>query len=459
MLRLMVMVCLLLSPPAIAQLLAAEPTAKAKLTELPSEQSDAATEQFLKGIFSKTPAMSEVSVKVSSGVIYLSGNLSNQKDSEWMLDIAERLPNVLAVSNKTSLQGVSFGGLEPMWRELNELTKRLEKHLPSILFALIFFALVFFLSSSLTRAVRKALARKIANPFLLSVVTRVTLLPIWVLLFYFGLRLLGLSTLGATLIGGTSVLGIVLGLAFKGIAENFLAGLLLASRSPFTRGDIIRIGEYKGYVENLNMRGTTIIDLNGNLILIPNLMVIQSVVENQTANPKTRTSFKVGISYQDSISRAQDAILNAISSVQGVLADPAPNVVVNELAGNSVELTVHIWFDSTISREVRVRSRAIINAKEALLANGFTIPGDSRELVFTNPLKVTNVDASIGSAPDENLRKAHIQTRAEQNLAEPESRRATEGPSSADMLKQAELNPLPTSTTESSLLGEARERK
>lgn len=285
------------------------------------------------------------------------------------------------------------------------------------------------------------------------------MLPVWLVLFYIVLRLLGLSTLGATLIGGTGLFGIVLGLAFKGIAENYLAGLLLASRSPFTRGDIIKIGPHEGYVENLNMRGTTIIDLDGNLVLIPNLTVIQSVVENRTANPKTRTSFNVGIGYQDSISKAQDLVIQAVSDVTGVISDPAPNVVVNELKNNCVELKVYIWFNSKNNREMRVRSRAMIKTKEVLLASGFTIPGETRELYFGNSLNLQSPGTSDSDRSKSDERRSEIQQKAELNLTEPESKHATEGPTPEDMLKLAEANPLPTNVSDPGLLSPKSEKR
>lgn len=446
--------------PALGALLGGAPTtASGPLSVLPTEESDRATQNFLTSVFRKSPSMENVNVEVVSGVIYLKGEIATPADSEWMLKIVSRVPNVVAVTNKTTVAGVDLAQLDPMWREIDNFVQKLKRHLPSLLFAGLFSILAFFFSSYLLRISRSVLGRRISNPFLLSIVTRISMLPVWLVLFYIVLRLLGLSTLGATLIGGTGLFGIVLGLAFKGIAENYLAGLLLASRSPFTRGDIIKIGPHEGYVENLNMRGTTIIDLDGNLVLIPNLTVIQSVVENRTANPKTRTSFNVGIGYQDSISKAQDLVIQAVSDVTGVISDPAPNVVVNELKNNCVELKVYIWFNSKNNREMRVRSRAMIKTKEVLLASGFTIPGETRELYFGNSLNLQSPGTSDSDRSKSDERRSEIQQKAELNLTEPESKHATEGPTPEDMLKLAEANPLPTNVSDPGLLSPKSEKR
>lgn len=428
------------------------PQSTPSLVEHPSPESDHAAEKILRNIIGKTEALSEVKASVDSGVILLNGTVSSKKDVDAIKEIANKLPGIVTVLDKTEMKAATFTDFSPMWREFQRLIDRSKTLLPSILIGLGLLVLFYFMSGYLNRSVRSLWGRRIFNPFLLSIVTRITLLPIWLILLYFALRLLGLSTLGATLIGGTGVLGIVFGLAFKGIAENYLAGLLLASRSPFTRGDLIQIGQYKGYVQNLNMRGTTIIDFNGNLILIPNIMVIQSVVENQSANPNTRTNFMIGIGYQDSITRAQDLIIESLTSVEGVLADPVPSVVVNDLGSTRVELKVRLWFNVKEDREMRVRSRAMIKAKETLLANGFSLPNETRELIFTQPLKIENVEHTQSAKEISKEREFQIKQQAVSNLAEPESLHATKDPSPEEMLKQAEENPLPMNVNKNDLL-------
>lgn len=423
-----------------------------KLAQLPTQSTDLEAKKLLASVLLQNESLKGIQVQVDAGIVYIEGSIPTQKDLEWFKDLAHQLPSIVAVVDKTENLGPRLADLTPMWFEIHKLADRLKQSLPALLVVSLLLILFYFLSGFINRGVHDLWSRKILNPFLLTVVSRLTLLPIWLLLLYLVMRMLGLSTLGATLVGGTSLLGIVLGLSFKGIAENYLAGLLLAARSPFTRGDLIIIGQYKGYVQNLNMRGTTIIDFSGNLILIPNLMVIQSVVENQTANPKTRTSFTVGIGYQDSIPKAQDLIVKAVSQVSGVIPDPAPSVIVKELGPTRVELNVRVWFDVKIDREMRIKSRAMIRTKETLLANGFSIPNETRELVFSSPLKIENIQTTGTEKSAAEDRKNQAQKQAASNLADPEFAHTSHDPSPEDLLQQAEKNPLPLNSTEKDLL-------
>lgn len=425
---------------------------RAPIKNFPTESSDLRIEKILNNLRTQSNWFPEVKVHVTDGIVVLEGRTSRKEHLDWLIKSVERIPEVLTVVNRVEVTTPDLSTLHPFNEDLKKFVDKLERALP--LFAIVVLSLIafFLLGKYLNRGVRTLWKKRIPNPFLLVLVSRLTVLPIWIFFFYILLQTLGLSALGATVVGGTGILGIVIGLAFKGIAENYLAGLLLATRSPFTKGDLIKINEYHGYVQNLNMRGTTIIDLDGNLILIPNIMVIQSVVENQSANPNTRTSFELGISYQDSITKVQELIIEAMLQVKGVLKNPAPNVIIQSLTPASVRIKVQVWFNVKESNEQRVRSRAMIQTKETLLANGITIPDEAREVLFGDSLKIQMIESPEALHREVAKKKHQIQQHAASNLEE--SKMAPTGHDAAgrDLMHLAEQNPLPVNTSRPDLL-------
>jgi len=56
------------------------------------------------------------------------------------------------------------------------------------------------------------------------------------------LQFAGLTRLAITVLGGTGLIGIIVGFAFRDIAENFLASILLSVRNPFRSGELIEVG-------------------------------------------------------------------------------------------------------------------------------------------------------------------------------------------------------------------------
>lgn len=87
------------------------------------------------------------------------------------------------------------------------------------------------------------------------------------------------------------------GFAFRDIAENFLASLLLSVRNPFRSGDLVEVAGHMGIVQNLNTRSTILLTLDGSHVQIPNATVYKSTIENFSSNPNRRANFAVGSSH------------------------------------------------------------------------------------------------------------------------------------------------------------------
>src|SRR3546814_7403117 len=109
------------------------------------------------------------------------------------------------------------------------------------------------------------------------------------------LNLLGLSSLVGAVLGSAGVIGLVLGFAFKDIAENYIAGVLLSVRKPFSPGELIAIEEYQGKVVALTSRTTIMKTLEGNQLQLPNALVFKSVLLNYSQNTRQRFDFTVGL--------------------------------------------------------------------------------------------------------------------------------------------------------------------
>src|SRR5690606_4198699 len=122
----------------------------------------------------------------------------------------------------------------------------------------------------------------------------------------------GLTSIALTVLGGTGLLGIILGIAFQDITENFLASIFLSVQTPFESGDLVDIDGTMGFVQRLTTRATILMTLEGNHVQIPNSTVYKSKINNYTSNPNRRADFAVGIGYEDSIARAQEIALRIL---------------------------------------------------------------------------------------------------------------------------------------------------
>jgi len=130
---------------------------------------------------------------------------------------------------------------------------------------------------------------------------------------------------------------------YEDILQNFFAGLLILWRRPFRVSDQIRVKDFEGTVEEINMRSTRLKTYDGEWVILPNGDVYTSSILVRTAYDQRRLKFVVGIGYPDSIEEARQVIHDVLAGIEGVLDEPAPWVYASELAGSSVNLTVYFW--------------------------------------------------------------------------------------------------------------------
>ena len=170
----------------------------------------------------------------------------------------------------------------------------------------------------------------------------------------------------ANLLSTLGIGSVALGFAFKDILQNWISGLLILYRQPFRRGDQIRSGEFEGTVEHIEARATLIRTYDGQRVVIPNSDIYTRAVTVRTAFPKRRSDYDVGIGYGDDIARARRVILDALSTVDGIEREPAPEAIPWELDASTVNLKVRWWSASKRSEVVRTLGLAIAAIKQAL---------------------------------------------------------------------------------------------
>ncbi|MFX0544301.1 mechanosensitive ion channel domain-containing protein [Roseovarius sp. S1116L3] len=335
-------------------------------------------------------------VSVSEGIVFIDGTTENAERKEWARQLALRTEGVVAVVDRIEVTPNVSWDLTPTWREIERLAERAQWFAPLTVAGLVILALAWILSRGVAALARRSLRGRIASPLLLNFVAKVVAIPVILIAIYLILQIAGLTRLAVTVLGGTGLVGIVVGLAFREIAENSLASILLSIRNPFRAGDWIRVADYQGIVQNLNMRTTVLLTLDGNHVQIPNAIVYKSIIENFSTAPNRRSEFSVGIGYDDSVLEAQEVIAEALRSHPAVLDDPEPSALVDELGASTVNIRVQYWFDGKSYSIFKVRSALMRQVKLALQNAGISMPDPSREIIFPNGIVVRQQSGDDG---------------------------------------------------------------
>lgn len=382
-----------------------------------------------------TERFTSIEVEVREGVAFLRGSTEKEESRSLAGDLARRTEGVVAVVNNITIEQGPIWTLEPAKRELVALWRQGVASLPLVGVGLVVLVLAFVAASLVRRALDPLIGRGTDSDLLRAVLRKVVYAVVLILGIYIALRVSGMTRIALTVVSGTGIIGLILGFAFRDIAENFLASLLLSVQRPFRLGDVIEVGGNTGVVRKVTNRGTLLIDFDGNHIQISNATVYKSTIKNFSANPKQRLTFTVGIGYDDDISRAQEVLRKVLDEHAAILDDPEPLVLVEQLGASTVNLRAYYWIDGTKHSMLKVGSSAMRLAKVVLTREGISMPDESREVIFPQGVPVHMVEArdnAPSAAEPHTSRSHHEQT---ETATEAEGDLASEA---ADLEKQAE---------------------
>lgn len=333
-------------------------------------------------ILNATGWFSNPRVEVEDGIVFLDGLTDSDDHRAWARELASKTQDVVAVVNRIEVEARPDWSFAPAFDAIGTVAKRSVAMLPLMVLALIVLPLAWWLSSLAARALRRWLLGGVSSPFLRAVLARMLALPIFLIALYVVMQVAGLTQVALSLVGGAGVIGIIMGFAFRDIAENFLASLLLSLRQPFRAGDVIDVEGRLGSVHSMNTRSTVLISPEGNHIQIPNATVFKSIITNFTAAPEGRDSVTVGIGYDAAVSRAQEIIAGVLSQHQAVLDEPQPMVLVEALGASTINLRAYYWVNVRNYSLLKVKSSVLRLMKTALMDAGISMPDDAREIIF-----------------------------------------------------------------------------
>ena len=212
------------------------------------------------------------------------------------------------------------------------------------------------------------------NPFLRDLVKTSARWAVTLGGMLIALEIMNATALVGAVLGTAGVMGVALGFAFKETLENYLAGVLMSLRQPFSPRDHVVIDGNEGVVIALTSRATILMTLDGNHLRLPNALVFRSVMLNYTRNPTRRFEFDVGVGVNEDLLLAQRIGTSRLASIAGVIAAPPPRAYIASLGDSNVQVRFHAWVDQDSHDFLLVKSEAIRSTKLALEEAGMDMP-------------------------------------------------------------------------------------
>ena len=165
-------------------------------------------------------------------------------------------------------------------------------------------------------------------------------------------------------------------LALAGLLSNYGAGLSIILTRPFVVNDTIQIQGVSGIVEEIGLAATRLSTEDGEEITIPNKHIIGEILVNSFENKVVEMS--IGISYGDDPQIAIDTISKALKDIPGIVAEPAPQIGIEEFADSSINIGMRYWVPTKQYFQTLYQANLVVY--KALGKAGITIPFPQRDI-------------------------------------------------------------------------------
>ena len=247
--------------------------------------------------------------------------------------------------------------------------------------------IAFTVAKGLSAYLKRFLKEKVSKDHL-EIIVRLVYYSVILTAVIVVLPILGIKLSGLLVAGG--IAGLAIGFASQSIIGNLISGIFLIIERPIKIGDSVNIDGTAGIVEDIRIMSTTLRTFEGLFVRIPNQKVFTSNITNFVAHIARRFEYVVGIRYSDDADKAIQIIKDLITDHPMTLLSPEPQVFVDNLGDNAVNIIVRIW--APVTEWFAVKMELLWKIKQILEEEGIEIAFPQRVVWFANELKNQEIE-------------------------------------------------------------------
>jgi small conductance mechanosensitive channel len=225
-----------------------------------------------------------------------------------------------------------------LWPKVQTETAVLAVRLAGVVLVVVGAWLVFrFLAGPLRRLLERSRLEPSVSSFLFN--SARTLFLVAVLLAI--LQQLGVETTSLlTLLGAA---GLAIALSLQGSLANFASGLVLLAFRMVRVGDAIEVGDVRGRVREMLPFHVVVETADNQRVTLPNTLLTGGPVRNNSALPLRRAQWTLPVPARFDLAAVKEGLRARLRAEPRVLAEPAPQVFVQEWADDKRVVAVQAW--------------------------------------------------------------------------------------------------------------------
>lgn len=208
----------------------------------------------------------------------------------------------------------------------------------------------------------------------------------------------------APMIAGVGVVGIAIGFGAQSLVKDIISGLFILLENQYRKGDVVKIADASGLVEDINLRRTILRDTDGVVHSVPNGEI--RVASNLTKG-WSRVNLNIGVDYATDLDKAI-AVINRVG--KELAEDPAwsaqilkpPQVLRVDNLGDSA-IDIKILGDTKPMQQWAVTGELRLRLKKAFDKENIEIPWPITKVYFGNAPEIP-----VPQSPDKKKGQGHL---------------------------------------------------
>lgn len=210
-----------------------------------------------------------------------------------------------------------------------------------IIGALLIFIIGRWVAKAVIRVLSRTMKKREVDELIITFLTNILYVVLLLCVVLIAIGYLGIAVTPLIAILGGAALAV--GLALQSSLSNFASGLMLVGFRPFTTGNFVEAGGVSGTVQSVGVFQTKLTTPDNRHVIVPNSAITSEPITNYSAFDTRRIDLVIGVHYEDDLKVARQTIDQVLSGHEKVLKEPAPVIMLLELADSSVNFAVRPW--------------------------------------------------------------------------------------------------------------------
>ncbi|MEX2120713.1 MAG: mechanosensitive ion channel domain-containing protein [Pirellulales bacterium] len=206
------------------------------------------------------------------------------------------------------------------------------------------------------------------------------------------------------LVGGAAVLGMAIAFGAQTLIRDYFHGFMILFENQYSVGNVVKIGDVTGLVEDITLRMTMLRDLEGTAHFIPHGQV--TMVSNLTYG-WSRAVFDIGVAYKEDLERVMEVLMALAREMRG---DPdfghwivdEPEMLGVEAFGDSA-IVVRFLVKTRPLRQWAIKRELLRRIKQRFDELGIEIPFPHHTVFHRSFEEPLAVELRGGRLPDGSL--------------------------------------------------------